>query len=547
MIICSCNVLSDQDVRSIVGAPDAPRTAAQVHRCLGCSPECGRCAPTNPPDRRRRGPARRRTTVNAMVGMTPPVRPDRMEAHVLAERNVPRYTSYPTAPHFSPHRTRSLCVLARRAAGGDAAVALPARPVLRANSASIAAVTPRRCASATRSTSTPTSWRRNRPGRRARFGGAACRTCIGAAARRRFSAAQHLPRSSTSSRPISISPACTSTRSSSIRADVDRGSSAALARLGINRASLGVQDFAPHVQKAIGRVQPLEQVRGAVALLRDAGIARINIDLMYGLPHQTSPTCARSAELARRCARSRIALFGYAHVPWFKKYQRLIEGGAAGRGRTAGADAGGARDASRRGYVPIGLDHFALADDELAAASATRPAAPQFPGLHHRPGRRADRLRRLVDRPLPQGFVQNAPDRAAIPRAIEAGRFAVVQGHRAVARRPVRGGHHRAADVRSHGRPRRAIAAVFGVPAPISPPSSRASHRWSRAGMVRDRRTSHRRDRARSAVRAAGGRRIRRLSAPRRAAPFDRRLAADRGMSPPCLLMRGEPVSMCSL
>jgi bacterioferritin-associated ferredoxin len=46
MIICSCNVLSDQDVRSVVAAPDSPRTAAQVHRCLGCSPECGRCAPT---------------------------------------------------------------------------------------------------------------------------------------------------------------------------------------------------------------------------------------------------------------------------------------------------------------------------------------------------------------------------------------------------------------------------------------------------------------------------------------------------------------------
>jgi oxygen-independent coproporphyrinogen III oxidase len=89
----------------------------------------------------------------------------------------------------------------------------------------------------------------------------------------------------------------------------------ALGRIGITRASFGAQDFSPHVQQAIGRVQPFEQVEAAVDAVRAVGIANINIDLMYGLPRQTVGDVIRSAELAASLAPSRIALFGYAHVP----------------------------------------------------------------------------------------------------------------------------------------------------------------------------------------------------------------------------------------
>jgi oxygen-independent coproporphyrinogen III oxidase len=98
-----------------------------------------------------------------------------------------------------------------------------------------------------------------------------------------------------------------------------------LARIHITRASLGVQDFSPHLQQAIGRLQPFAQVEQAVAALRAAGIANINIDLMYGLPRQTIGDAIRSAELAASLKPARLALFGYAHVPWLKPHQRLID------------------------------------------------------------------------------------------------------------------------------------------------------------------------------------------------------------------------------
>lgn len=202
-----------------------------------------------------------------------------------------------------------------------------------------------------------------------------------------------------------------------------------LTRLGINRVSLGVQDFTPHVQNAIGRVQPFELVRDAVALLRDAGIGRINMDLMYGLPHQSVADVARSAELAASLGPQRIALFGYAHVPWFRHHQRLIEEstlpGAAER--LAQMSAAG-RIFLERGYVAIGLDHFALADDELATAQRAGRLHRNFQGYTTD---QADALIGIgtssIGR-LPQGFVQNAPDMGGYVRAIDSGRFAVVKG-----------------------------------------------------------------------------------------------------------------------
>ncbi len=102
----------------------------------------------------------------------------------------------------------------------------------------------------------------------------------------------------------------------------------ALAAGGISRVSLGVQDFNPHVQKAIGRVQPFETVARAVELLRRRGFAAINLDLMYGLPHQREEDVIRTAELAASLKPSRLALFGYAHAPWFAKRQSLIDSAA---------------------------------------------------------------------------------------------------------------------------------------------------------------------------------------------------------------------------
>lgn len=102
----------------------------------------------------------------------------------------------------------------------------------------------------------------------------------------------------------------------------------ALADAGVTRASLGVQDCNDHVQVAINRVQPFEQTAAAVAALRAAGIERINIDLMYGLPLQTVADVRRTVDAVLPLAPDRLAVFGYAHVPWMKSHQKMIDDAA---------------------------------------------------------------------------------------------------------------------------------------------------------------------------------------------------------------------------
>jgi oxygen-independent coproporphyrinogen-3 oxidase len=202
-----------------------------------------------------------------------------------------------------------------------------------------------------------------------------------------------------------------------------------LARLGVNRVSLGVQDFAPHVQQAIGRIQPFEQVARTVEWLRDAGIARVNIDLMYGLPHQTVEDVARSARLAASLAPQRLALFGYAHVPWLKTHQRLIDEaslpGAAARleqARVAG------EVLLAEGFFTVGLDHFATPGDALATAARTGTLHRNFQGYTTDESDALIGIGASAIGRLPQGFVQNAPDVATYSRAVEAGRFATAKG-----------------------------------------------------------------------------------------------------------------------
>jgi len=210
---------------------------------------------------------------------------------------------------------------------------------------------------------------------------------------------------------------------------VDRPLVEALSRIGVTRASLGVQEFAPRVQEAIGRIQPFGQVAASVTLLRDAGIANLNFDLMYGLPHQTAEDLERSIWLAHTLAPDRIALFGYAHVPWFKTHQRLIDQAAlAGASERLALAEGARRSLLSLGYVQIGLDHFARPGDGLAAAAANGTLRRNFQGYTTD---NADALLGLgasaIGR-LPQGFVQNSPDLGGYARAIESGHFATAKG-----------------------------------------------------------------------------------------------------------------------
>ena len=204
---------------------------------------------------------------------------------------------------------------------------------------------------------------------------------------------------------------------------------AALAEAGITRASLGVQDFDEAVQVAIGRIQPIETVTAAVDALRGAGIAAINFDLMYGLPHQTAATIRRTIELAHGFSPSRIALFGYAHVPWFKKHQRLIDEAALPGATERIALERTARAAlADYGYEPIGLDHFALPNDDMAIAAKSGDLHRNFQGYTTDT---CDTLIGFGASSIGQtafGFVQNDPDIGRWRRAIEKGNLPIAKG-----------------------------------------------------------------------------------------------------------------------
>jgi len=210
---------------------------------------------------------------------------------------------------------------------------------------------------------------------------------------------------------------------------VDHALTRSLAAIGVNRASLGVQDVSPAVQKLIGRVQPFDLVERAADELRAAGIGKLNIDLMYGLPGQSTREVAKSAKLAASLAPQRMALFGYAHVPWFKTHQRLIKPerlpGLSERLEQAQV---ASATLQRLGYKAIGLDHFALPDDELAVAARERRLHRNFQGYTTDEADALIGLGASSIGKLPQGFVQNAPDVGGHARAVQAGRFATVKG-----------------------------------------------------------------------------------------------------------------------
>jgi oxygen-independent coproporphyrinogen-3 oxidase len=155
-----------------------------------------------------------------------------------------------------------------------------------------------------------------------------------------------------------------------------------LAEAGITRASMGVQTFAPHCQKAIGRVQDDAMICRSVDWLRDAGVTSLNFDLMYGLPFQTREDLADSLEYTDRIGADRIALFGYAHVPHFVPRQRVIDASALPDRDTRFAMAQqGFEYLTESGYRAIGFDHFALPADPMAEAARDGSLRRNFQGF----------------------------------------------------------------------------------------------------------------------------------------------------------------------
>ena len=212
--------------------------------------------------------------------------------------------------------------------------------------------------------------------------------------------------------------------------ELDQARLDALVAAGMGRASIGVQDFDPEIQKTIGRIQGFDITRDVVEMIRNAGIASINADILFGLPHQSRARITESVQKLLALSPDRVALYGYAHVPWMAKRQQMIP--------TESLPTPEARldlfETARQmflwdGYDEIGIDHFARPDDSLALAQKTGTLRRNFQGYTDDPadvliGVGASSISRF-----PQGFTQNAVSTSQHMKAISDGRFSVAKGH----------------------------------------------------------------------------------------------------------------------
>lgn len=205
---------------------------------------------------------------------------------------------------------------------------------------------------------------------------------------------------------------------------------AALGQAGVNRASLGVQSFDPVVQRAIARVQSEEQTARATQGLRDVGVKGVNFDLIYGLPHQTVASCLDTVERCVAMRPDRFAVFGYAHVPSFKKHQRKINEAdlpdTSGRFDQAEAVA---EALIAGGYRRIGLDHYALPDDPMVKALDAGDLHRNFQGYTTDPADTLIGFGASAIGKLPQGYVQNEVQLPRYAERVAAGELPAAKGY----------------------------------------------------------------------------------------------------------------------
>ncbi|WP_420005076.1 oxygen-independent coproporphyrinogen III oxidase [Arenibacterium sp. LLYu02] len=212
--------------------------------------------------------------------------------------------------------------------------------------------------------------------------------------------------------------------------EIDAARLDALAEAGMTRASIGVQDFDPEIQETIGRIQSFDVTRDAVEMIRARGIQSLNADILFGLPHQTRARMTESVQKLLSLSPDRVALYGYAHVPWMARRQTMIPSDSL----PTPQDRLQLFETARRlflwdGYREIGIDHFAVPQDGLAKAEQTGKLRRNFQGYTDD---QADVLVGIgassISR-FPQGYAQNAPSTSAYTKAVREGRFSTSRGH----------------------------------------------------------------------------------------------------------------------
>ena len=212
--------------------------------------------------------------------------------------------------------------------------------------------------------------------------------------------------------------------------EIDDARMDALAEAGLTRASIGVQDFDPAIQQTIGRDQSFEITAEAVRMIRDRGIRSLNTDILYGLPHQTPQKIAESIQKLMALSPDRIALYGYAHVPWMAKRQVMIPDAALPDPQARLKLFEVARDLLvADGYDEIGIDHFARPGDGLAVAQKAGMLRRNFQGYTDDQAEALIGMGASSISRFPQGYAQNAPATGAYIKAIREGRFSTTRGH----------------------------------------------------------------------------------------------------------------------
>jgi len=204
-----------------------------------------------------------------------------------------------------------------------------------------------------------------------------------------------------------------------------------LAECGFNRISLGVQDTNAKTQAAIHRIQPFEQTRALTEASRARGIERVNYDLIYGLPHQTVGSFEETLDDVLSARPDRIALYGYAHVTWVAKQQRGFErGDLPDPRRRMQIFLSAIRRLLDSGYRSIGMDHFALPDDELCEALDQGTLRRNFMGYTTREGVDMLAFGPSAISEISKTYIQVEKELDRWFEEIEAGRLATFKGHR---------------------------------------------------------------------------------------------------------------------
>jgi oxygen-independent coproporphyrinogen-3 oxidase len=183
----------------------------------------------------------------------------------------------------------------------------------------------------------------------------------------------------------------------------------ALREAGFNRASLGVQDFDPEVQQAVHRIQPREMTAQVLGWVREAGFGSVNFDLIYGLPHQTAESFNRTLDIVLDLKPDRLAVFSYAHVPWVKPAQKILEQKILPlpEVKLQLLKTVIERLTENNRYIYIGMDHFARPGDELAVAQPRKQLQRNFQGYSTRAGADIYSFGMSAISQIPEAYWQN--------------------------------------------------------------------------------------------------------------------------------------------